>query len=130
MKIEYIEEFNSDNPTDSLLRLYDFNLVEANELIAVFKNLADKSVLEFKLNELSCIDSINGIELTLQVGKKDIGITKILEKSFICNLSPSGWSNAIELTKPFTGSTITNGYQWLYDLNTDIDFLLSTDGRW
>lgn len=130
MKVDYIKGYDPSNPKVSLLRLYEFSVAEVNDLMKIFTQLADKTIFEFELNEMPCISSIKRINLTLKVSNKDIGISQISEKSFISNLSPAGWLDAKELPQPFSEDNITKGYQWLYDLNSEIDFFLSKDGRW
>jgi hypothetical protein len=73
--------------------------------------------------DLSTHDFIENINcsLVLKISKIDEGITEIGKDKFACNLTVGIYSKMIALIEPFCESQIY-GYQWLYDLNTPIDF--------
>jgi hypothetical protein len=125
MKIDYVEHSDPAHPEDSILRIYDFDATEATELKDLFRKLADGRIKEIELTSLPFIYPIEGIKLILRSGQQDDGISQISQNAFLCVLSPSGWIGAMNLTHP---NMI--GFNWLYDLETDIDFLLSKNGGW
>ena len=130
MKIDFLKEYDSTNPKDSIFRIYDFNSEEVNKLLVIFSELVEGKVQESDLKDYSFIRSVGGINLVLKLGSNDIGVFQISELDFVCTLSKAGWENAIDLALPFSESEGINGYQWLYDLNTDIELLLSSNGKW
>jgi len=130
MKIEFLKEYNSANPKESIFRIYDFNSGEIKKLVVIFSELANGKVSEIDLRNQTFINPVGDVNLVLQLGSIDKGIFKRSENVFVCSLSKAGWENAIDLVQPFAESEDINGYQWLYDLNSDIDFLLSRNGKW
>ncbi|MCP4722311.1 MAG: hypothetical protein GY860_22855, partial [Desulfobacteraceae bacterium] len=102
----------------------------ATKLLDIFTALSNGQMSEIELSSLSFVCPIADVSLLLKVGMKDKGISQISEQSFECILSITGWENARYLTEPFCDSNHLHGYQWLYDLNADMDLLLSTDGKW
>lgn len=67
--------------------------------------------------------------LVLRLSSIDYGISQKDEKSFVCNLSTSGYKNAINLIQHLLQNEM-NGFQLLYDIDTPIEFLLSKDAKW
>lgn len=130
MKIDCIKEYELFNPKDSILRIYDFNTEGVKKLLMIFGELAEGKVPEIDLGHYSFISSVGGINLILKIGTDDIGVEQTSESDFVCTLTKSGWENAINLAQPFSESVDANRFQWLYDLGTDIDLLLSSSGRW
>lgn len=123
MKLEYLNDI-----ADPLVRLYDFDNVQAKEFrqtITEFILLEKKSL---ELHSLSFIELIN-CKLTLRLAEEDKGITTSDNMNFFCDLTIDGFENIIFLIEPFCDRE-SNGYQWLYDLNSDIDFLFSPSGQW
>jgi hypothetical protein len=58
----------------------------------------------------------------------DKGITTSDDKNFVCDLTIKKYKEVVFLMEPFDKET--DGYQWLYDLDTPIDFLFSPGGTW
>lgn len=67
--------------------------------------------------------------LVLRLSSIDYGISQKDEKSFVCNLSTSGYKNAINLIQHLLQNEM-NGFQLLYDIDPPIGFLLSMDAKW
>ena len=98
--------------------------------MALFHDVAEGFVSEIDLGHQNFICPIGDVVLKLRLGSMDEGIIQISDNDFVCTLSKSGWENAIDLAQPIIESEDINGYQWLYDINSNIDFLLSRNGKW
>ncbi len=92
----------------------------------LFKIQFDKASLD--LTELKFAELLN-CNLILRISDSDIGITIINKKDFYCDLTIHEYENMIRLIEPFCNKDI-NGYQWLYDLDNEIEFLFSSGGSW
>ena len=71
MELEYIHEGSSDCP---LIRLFNFQTTEINNLHLMVSGLAEGKRDSIVLNELAFVDSIEGCSLTLILGGTDNGI--------------------------------------------------------
>jgi hypothetical protein len=133
MKIEFLDDisdgrrFPDADPTQ-LIRLYDFDTLQADRLVQAIQKAIIESNKAINLATLNFIHPIN-CDLTLQISDTDKGIATSNNKTFICNLTIEKYREMIFLIKPFCDKK-TNGYQWLYDLDTTIDFLFSPGGSW
>jgi hypothetical protein len=130
MKIDIIENYDQNNPNEKIFRIYDFRSNEVNDLIRLLNKLVANEKTEVDLKAQNYIQSIAGVNLVLECGERDEGISHLQEENFVCRLSKEGWENAIELLKPFAESENQKGFQWLYDLNTGIEMLVSRNGKW
>jgi hypothetical protein len=133
MKIEFLEDisdggrFPNADP-NQLVRLYDFDNLQANMLKQTIQKVILESNKEIDLTTLDFIQAVN-CNLTLQISDIDKGITTSDNKNFVCNLTVGKYEEMVFLMKPFCKKE-ANGYQWLYDLDTAIDFLFSPGGSW
>ena len=131
MKLEYLTAINPNFPDDDLIRLYDFDQIEARKLQNVIRNLILKKEKTIDLTSLDFIDRVN-CSLILKIGAQDRGIQKIDNETFDCELTHSTFREMIDLIQPFTHQN-SSGYQWLYDLDPTIsktEFLFSPRGDW
>ena len=133
MKIEFLDDISGGGrfphaDPNQLVRLYDFDKFQAT----VLRDTIQKQILESKkaidLTTLNFIQSVN-CNLTLQISDIDKGITTLVNNNFVCDLTINNYQEMILLIEPFCNIEI-NGYQWLYDLDTAIDFLFSPGGSW
>jgi hypothetical protein len=69
------------------------------------------------------------VRLELRLSNKDYGISQENEMSFVCNLSTSAYKNAINLIEQLLRNEM-NGFQWLYDIDIPVEFLVSKDAKW
>lgn len=129
MKIEYLSDTNPAHPKDAILRAFDFDSSEACEFRDVLRRLSDGSLSEILLNDLPFFTAVGGCHLVLKVGSRDEGIIAKSGNDFECILKKNTWEDAVCLVEPFCEEDLS-GYQWLYDLNTDIEFLFSPNGNW
>jgi hypothetical protein len=130
MKIEYLTKINPDHPKDSILRIFDFNSSEACEFRNILSRLADGSSSETDMNSLPFVTSVANCRLVLKVGSKNKGLISLPNNAFECILTRDTWEDAQGLVEPFCDTNDAAGYQWLYDLETDIELLFSRDGDW
>ena len=123
--MEYIESGSADCP---LIRLYEFNRVEAGLLHDVVTRLATGSIEALRLHDQSFIEAVGGCRLTLRVGKRDSGIVSLDPRNFECVLTTEAWHDVAFLVEPFYESDVAR-FQWLNE-RSEISLLLTRDGRW
>lgn len=126
MQLDYIHNIN--NSGEHMIRLYNFNMSQAIK----FRNSIQDSILIKKnplnLSDLEFIEARN-CELTLRIADDDIGIISEDTVLFFCDLTLEGFQEMVDLLQPFCVKE-TKGYQWLYDIDNEIDFLFSPGGTW
>ena len=131
MKLEFLDDIRDGGKitgfvTDQIMRLYDFEKNQAKK----FRQEIQQTIIEkgqsIDLTKLEFIETIN-CQLTLRIAYADIGITASDRNEFVCDLSICGYENMISLIEPFC-SKASDGYQWLYDIDTPIEFLFSPRG--
>jgi hypothetical protein len=124
--LQFIPDGCADCP---LLRLYDFHMIEARRLQAVFLALADGSLERVPLVEEVGIDAVGECRLDLILGERNIGVEWRGAMRFAWVLTPSRWSDVEGLTEPFAENMNPDTYQWL-SRDGAISVLLSPSGRW
>ncbi|MCE3279607.1 MAG: hypothetical protein K0S44_1798 [Bacteroidetes bacterium] len=125
MKLEYLEDVNEYG--DDVIRLYDFDKIQAEKLSSAIKNTVIDNEQSLDLSTLDFIENIN-CKLILHIAEDDEGILTHDQKVFFCDLTVDGYRNMIRLMEPFTKKD-TRSFQMLYDLDTEIDFLFSPYGE-
>ena len=126
MKLDYIVNVNEYG--DNIVRLYDFNMAQA----VLFRQMIQDTIISNNSNlELSSLEFIQArnCKLTLRIGEEDIGIIASGKRNFYCDLTTQSYIHMISLLEPFCVKE-TNGYQWLYDIDSQTDFLFSPAGTW
>lgn len=126
MQLDYIDNFNEYD--DNIVRLYDFDMAEANK----FRQIVQQSILvNMKPLNLASVDFIEARNcyLTLRISEEDEGITTEDKIEFYCDLTVNGYRQMISLLEQFC-SKETKGYQFLYDIDSHTDFLFSPAGTW
>lgn len=131
--MEYLDDISLDGKfkclsDDKIIRLFDFDAHEATK----FSNSIYETIIvrreSLDLGQLDFIRPIN-CKLILRIADLDLGILSIDENNFVCELSLDGYLHMVDLIAPFT-QLDSHGYQWLYDLNCEIEFLFSPLGTW
>ena len=130
MKIEHLTNTNPAHPKDSILRIFDFTSSEACQFRDILSKLADGSCTEILLNSFTFVTSVADCSLVLKVGPKDKGVISLSTNEFECILKRDTWDDAQAFVEPFCDTKDVSGYQWLYNLDTDIELLFSKDGDW
>jgi hypothetical protein len=126
MKLDYIAGINEYG--DNIIRLYDFDSMQANEFRESINKIIIKKKESFSLDTVNYIEPRN-CKLILRISDEDTGIITYDNKNFFCDLTMEGYKNMVSLLEPFCNKE-TKGYQWLYDIDSDIDFLFSPAGTW
>jgi hypothetical protein len=132
LKLEFLDDISDGGKypwadPNQLVRLYDFDQREAikfrESIITLIETGAtvDVSALDF-------IESLN-CQLTLSISLTNDGIATADKLHFICKLTKDTYKNVAYLLEPFCEMGL-DGYQWMYDLDTSIDFLFSPGGTW
>lgn len=133
MKLEYLDDVSDGGKypwadPNQLVRLYDFNHSEVEEFRQAIQRMLLDSIKELDVSSLSIVQSVN-CKLILRSSPTDKGITTKDKYAFYCDLTEDTYKQMLALLEPFCQFDAT-GYQWLYDLNNPIDFLISKDGSW
>ncbi len=127
MKLEYLTQINTFN--DSLIRLYDFDVLQAAKLQAHISQTIIDHKIELDLSQLDFIKSIN-CSLVFRLSDRDLGISTKDSRVFFCDLTLKRFEDMILIIEPFTKETKEGFSNWLFDLNTQIELLISPDGNW
>ena len=133
MKLEFLDDISNGGEykvvvTDQLVRLYDFDHIEAENFRKAIQQTLIDNGRQLNLNEIVFIEAIN-CNLTLRITAVDVGINSKDNSTFFCDLTKNGYINMMNLLEPFCKKD-SSGYQWLYDINTPIEFLFSSGGKW
>ncbi len=125
MKLEFLEDISKGGQfngvvTDQLVRLYDFDQIQANNFRKIIQQTLIENGRPLKLSEVDYIEAIN-CNLTLRVSEIELGIKNKDNSTFFCDLKTNGYENMINLIEPFCKND-NDGYQWLYDIDTPIEF--------
>ena len=129
MKIDYLTNTNPTHPKESILRIFDFDSTQACQFRDILATLASGSASGIDISDLPFVTSVAGCRLILKVGARDRGLVHVSSTIFECVLTRLTWDNAEGLVEPFCEGNVL-GYQWLYDLDTDIELLFSPRGDW
>ncbi|PVD49274.1 hypothetical protein DC498_25875 [Terrimonas sp.] len=133
MKIEFLDDISDGGrfphaDPNQLVRLYDFDCSQANRLRQIIQEEIIKSNKEIDLATLDFIQPVN-CGLILKISDTDKGIVTSDNKNFVCSLTIEKYREMIFLMEPFCDKE-SNGCQWLYGIDTPIDFLFSPGGSW
>ena len=133
MKLEFLDDISDGGKfpqvvSSQLVRLYDFDPIQAIALRENIKEeiLKDNMALNFSL--LDFIEPVN-CNLIFAISDSDEGLKTQDKTIFECALTISSYQRMIHLIDPFCERK-TDGYQWLYELDCEIDLLFSPGGTW
>jgi len=126
MQLDYIDSINEYG--DNIVRLYDFDSAEAEKFMKI---VHETLVINKKSLDISSIIFIvaRNCRLTLRIADEDEGITTSDKMQFYCDLTIAGYEQMIALLEQFCNKE-TKGYQFLYDIDSQTDFLFSPAGTW
>lgn len=133
MKIEYLDDISDGGKykqvvSDNLVRIYDFDMEQA----CLLRDVIYKTIIADKKNlDLTSLDFVQPVNCNLLfvLTTEDVGISITDKQYFICGLTSKGYEDMIQLIAPFCEEDL-NGYEWLYELDTEIDLLFSPGGTW
>lgn len=126
MQLDFIDKINEYG--DNIVRLYDFNMAEADKFRQIVQQTIVVNKKPLELTSLDFIEARN-CTLTLRISEEDEGITTGNDKEFFCDLTIEGYRQMIILLEQFCKKE-TKGYQFLYDIDSQTDFLFSPAGTW
>jgi len=129
MNISLFENIRDNYPEDKIICINNFDYKELNDFIHSINCLINSRTPFSIMNSSKCLNE-EKIILTFSISDHDIGIIKYTNKLFICLLSIAKYFEMIQLTFDLLKRGIELNYQWLYDLNTPIDLLLSKNSKW
>jgi hypothetical protein len=123
MNMEFLKNGAPECP---LVRLYEFNLSEAQFLRRISLQLARGRTPRVLLHKEQGIHAIGGCQLSLNQGEKDLGVFETGSLEFAWALTGGGWLSVSGLIRPFSRAGSV-GYQWLCNRGK-IRILISHDG--
>ena len=134
MKIEFLDNISDGGKftgviADQLIRLFDFDTLQANKLRQKIQEIIIEKGERLDLSKLEFIETIN-CNLVLSISDVNTGILINNENNFICEITTDGYKNMVDLLEPFCIKDSSNIYQWLYEIDTPIEFLFSSKGTW
>jgi len=125
MKLQYIANGAQDTP---LIRIYEFDAVQAHLLRKAVTALAAGTSNELRLHTLDGVESVGGCRLTCAVDKRDIGVTDD-GGGYRCVLTRESWAQVAGLIEPFCDYAQPGTFQYL-DQTSNITLVLTVDGGW
>lgn len=126
MKLEYLDNINDAG--DKIVRLYDFDPIQADKLRKTIQLTIIENKNELDLATIEFVETINCF-LTFRIADTDKGLVTADTKIFFCDLSVESYKHMTNLLAPFCDKQ-QNGHQWLFDIETPIDLLFSPIGNW
>lgn len=126
MELDYIPNINEYG--DSIVRLYNFGRAESVKFKSAIEQVIIENREQLDLSTLDFIQSRN-CNLILRITGEDSGVVKAGRKKFYCDLTIEAYKHMVSLLQPFCDRE-TKGYQWLYDIDSETDFLYSPAGSW
>lgn len=126
MKIEFIPDGSDDCP---LVRLSNFDHMEARSFVESVDLLVRRRLSEVRLDQATYVEAVGGCRLCLTVGGKDRGVVQTSTGTFEWTLTRDGWIDVCCLAKPFFYGKLVGRFQWLSE-HSDISVLFSPDGNW
>lgn len=126
MKIKLFEDISIIYKDDKIVCLYDFSRDDIDNFILFIHEIINNETIKALDTEPFIIGPT--IRLLFKKGSKDIGIKKDTNY-YICELRKKTFIEMITLIDDLRNKNF-DGFQWLYNLNTPIDFLLSNNCTW
>jgi hypothetical protein len=111
-----------------LIRLYEFNHAEVQQLRELVSSLVSGTRQSVSLQKEVWAQPIDGCSLELRLGNRDRGIRQVSPMNFECLLTSDGWSNVEGLLDPFCEAEVS-GFQWLTH-DGRVPLLISRSGHW
>lgn len=127
MKIDYIDDVNSDYLADKMIRISDFTNADILDFYNVIQENLIKNKNSVDVSTINFIDLIN-CELLFTISEQSKGLYENHKNSFICALTLSEYEDMIKFIHPFLNDP--SGFQFLIDPVNHIELLLSSGGGW
>ena len=131
MELVFYEKYDDNYPNDAIFCLKKFSKEALIKLSREINNLIERYSY-INLSDLNYINNLTKKTLILKIGEENKGIIKIKENMYECILQKSQYIEMKDILLHYSATEIeiTRGYNWLYNVATDIDFLLSYSGSW
>lgn len=126
MKLDYIPNINGFG--DSLVRLYQFDKLEAQLLKEAIEQIILIDGLPLDLGALDFIESRN-CTVVFRLSDEDEGMVLNNRNHFFCDLTRDAYLKMVKLMEPFCLKDRTS-HQFLYDVDSLTDLLFSPAGTW
>ena len=126
MMLDYIDNINTYG--DSVVRLYGFDMLQANKFRQAILDTIILNANPFDLSKADFIQMRN-CNLMLRISDEDLGIITSDKINFYCDLTIGRYEQMVSLLRPFCLKE-TRGHQYLYDIDSSIDFLFTPSGSW
>lgn len=133
MTLEFLDDISDGGKyTDvfpkQLIRLYNFDSVETKMLSDQIRTEILEKEKSLDIASLNFIEALN-CNLELRLSQTSRGIRSLDDYNFYCDLTKADFEDMLLRIEPFYLDN-QNGYQWLYDIDTPIEFLFSPGGTW
>lgn len=126
MRLDFIPNVNEHG--ESVVRLFQFKKEDCIKLCEVIK---EKLIEDGKSIDVDTLDFVEprNCGLTLRLSFDDEGITQEDKVTFYCDLTEETYEKILQKLAPFCLKNLRT-HEYLYDLDTPIDFLVSPAGTW
>ena len=126
MEIEYLKNVDPDIPNSSLIRILKFNKNQLDSLKEKLIKLPKERT--FLLEHFEFVKPIN-CSLLFSLYQNDLGIVKLKDNYFGCFMTIDSYIKMVKNIESYEKNGM-RGFIWLYDINCDIDLLISQNGGW
>ena len=127
MRIDILNDTNSEFPEEKVIRFFDFNENQLKQLKSAFIDLINKNK-SFSSRGLNFVRD-ESIIITFYLHHLDIGIIPLKEIDYGCFLIIDSYKTLLDRIDKYIKADM-EGYTWLYTIRTDYEFLLSKEGGW
>ena len=121
MKLKFLKDTNEYG--EHAVRLNDFDKEEAILFYGVLNQFIKGNDEFIELTDFDFIEPVN-CTMELHLSDSDEGITTDDYRHFSCDLSVNGYKMMMKSIEPYCAKE-THGAQYLYELDTPIEFLFS-----
>ena len=111
---------------DNMIRLFDFNMKEAQALQNSLSEIVIKQKRTLEIDKLEFVEPQN-CTLSLIISGEDFGITSKNKEHFICELTVESYKKIVSYIEPFCRKE-SKAYKMLYDIDSLTDFILIPSG--
>ncbi len=121
-----------DNGDYGVVLLHELTPEAVRRLSASITDLAATRCSNLMIEDIPGVEAMGGCSLAVEVGGTDRGLYRVGELAFRCVLTPEGWTRVFDLLEPFSESRSDSGdhFQYLTDDDGDLEWIISTTGRW
>ena len=126
LELDFHENVNEYD--DGMVRLYNTNQEESKLLYDIILEVILKKNQRLNFAEIPFVQPRN-CNLIMGMYKEDVGILTQDNETFFCMLTRRGIEKLLNQLEPFCEKE-TSAHQYLYDIDTPIEFLYAPAGIW